>query len=240
MTVYPAVDVLQGKCVRLKQGDFNDKTVYYENPADAALKFAEGGAEFLHLINLDGAAQKNEEASQINAIIKEIKNKTGLKIQVGGGIRNLENIAARLDAGAFRVILGTSAFVDPAFTHDALKTYGEKIAVAIDVKNGLAATHAWKQTSGVAGLALARQMAELGVKTVIYTDISKDGMLDGPNFEALEELINEVKINVIASGGVTTAQDVARLRDLGAAGVIIGKALYAGTISLKDALAAAL
>lgn len=231
MIIFPAVDILQGKCVRLIQGDYNQEKVYSDSPVAMAQTWAAKGAEFIHIVDLDGA--KSGESINKQIIINIAQN-VDVPIQVGGGIRSLATIDSYISNGVNRVIIGTAAIQDQAFLEEAVKQYGEKIVVSIDAKNDFVATDGWTDTSDVRALDLVKKLEAIGVQTIVYTDIAKDGMLQGPNF-AEQKAINEATtMNVIASGGVTTQEDIVKLKTLNLYGVIIGKALYDGKLSLED------
>jgi phosphoribosylformimino-5-aminoimidazole carboxamide ribotide isomerase len=236
MIIYPAIDVKDGRCVRLVQGKFNDVTVYSDHPVEMAMKFEQLGAEYLHVVDLDGA--RLGEPQNI-AAISEMAVKTGIPLQLGGGIRSIEMIEIILCKGIQRVILGTSAVKDPELVKKAVKAFGSSLAVAIDAKDGMVAIEGWAKTSEFTAIGFAKKMEELGAKTIIYTDISRDGMLTGPNLKAMEDMAKAVKIDVIASGGVTSLQDIKNLKEIGVSGAIVGKALYTGDIDLKEAIAVA-
>jgi len=236
MIIYPAIDIKDGRCVRLVQGKFNDMTVYSDHPVDMALKFEQMGAEYLHIVDLDGARLGKP---QNIAAISEMAVKLGIPIQLGGGIRSIEMIEIILCRGIHRVILGTSAVKDPDLVKKAVQAFGNSLAVAIDAKGGMVAIEGWAKTSEFTAIGFAKKMEELGAKIIIYTDISRDGMLKGPNLKAMEDMVKAVGIEVIASGGVTNLQDIKNLKEIGVSGVIVGKALYTGDVDLKDAIAAA-
>lgn len=236
MIIYPAIDIKDGRCVRLVQGKFNDMTVYSNHPVDMALKFEQMGAEYLHIVDLDGARLGKP---QNIAAISEMAVKLGIPIQLGGGIRSIEMIEIILCRGIHRVILGTSAVKDPDLVKKAVQAFGNSLAVAIDAKGGVVAIEGWAKTSEFTAIGFAKKMEELGAKIIIYTDISRDGMLKGPNLKAMEDMVKAVGIEVIASGGVTNLQDIKNLKEIGVAGVIVGKALYTGDVDLKEAIAAA-
>ncbi|MFC3040179.1 1-(5-phosphoribosyl)-5-[(5-phosphoribosylamino)methylideneamino]imidazole-4-carboxamide isomerase [Virgibacillus xinjiangensis] len=231
MILFPAVDIKNGKCVRLTQGDYNKEKIYSDSPSETALKWQEKGAESLHIVDLDGA--KTGESTN-KASIKQIAKKTRIPIQVGGGIRSLGLIDEYIDAGISRVIIGTAAIHDKDFLRKAVNQYGEKIAVSIDARNGYVATDGWTETSSVKALDLAKELEELGVQTIVYTDILKDGMLQGPNFDELQTINEATAMNVIASGGITNKEDIQKLRSLHLFGAIIGKALYDGTLVFEQ------
>jgi len=236
MKIYPAIDIKDGKCVRLVQGQFSDETIYSDRPVEMARKFEQMGAEYLHVIDLDGA--RLGEPQNI-AIISEMAVKLGIPIQLGGGIRSIEMIEIILCKGIERVILGTSAVKDPDMVKKAIQSFGKNLAVAIDARDGLVAIEGWAKTSSFTAVGFAKKMEDLGAKTIIYTDISRDGMLNGPNLKAMEEMVKSVGIEVIASGGVTSLEDIINLKELGVSGVIVGKALYTGDIKLQEAIEAA-
>jgi phosphoribosylformimino-5-aminoimidazole carboxamide ribotide isomerase len=239
MIIFPAIDLRKGRCVRLIRGDIRDETVYSENPVSMAKHFQNKGAPWLHVVDLDGAIEgepRNHE--HIFGIVKALK----IPVQVGGGIRDFETLKKLLDKGVRRVILGTSAAHDEKFLKRALDKYADRIVVGIDAKDGYVALKGWVETSKLKAVEFALKMQRFGVQTIIYTDIKKDGMLSGPNVKATQEMVQALKIPVIASGGVTTLRDIERLRKLeakGLAGAIVGKALYSGALDLKAAIAAA-
>ena len=233
MIIYPAIDIKDGRCVRLVQGKFNDVTVYSDNPVDMAVKFEQMGAQYLHVVDLDGARLGQP---QNIAIVSEIAVRLGIPIQLGGGIRTIETMEIILCKGIERIILGTSAVNDQELVKKAVQSFGNNLAVAIDAKDGLVAIEGWAKTSSFTAVGFAKKMEELGAKVIIYTDISRDGMLKGPNLRAMEEMVRAVKIDVIASGGVTSIQDIKNLKDIGVSGAIVGKALYTGDVDLKEAI----
>ena len=233
MKIYPAIDIKDGRCVRLAQGRFNDVTVYSDNPVEVALKWEQLGAEYIHVVDLDGA--RAGEPKNI-PVISEMAVNLGIPLQLGGGIRTIEMIEIILCKGVERVILGTSAVKDPKLVKKALKTFENSIVIGIDARNGMVAIEGWAKTSEFTAIGFAKKMEELGAKTIIYTDISRDGMLSGPNLKAMEEMVKAVAIDVIASGGVSKLEDIKNLKDVGVAGVIVGKALYTGDVDLKQAI----
>lgn len=233
MKIYPAIDLIGGKCVRLTQGSYDAVTVYHEDPLEVAKEFEALGSAYIHMIDLEGA---RNGISQNSEVIRRVANQTGLLVQTGGGIRSMETIEAYLENGVSRVILGTSAVKQPQLVKDAVAKYGDKIVVGIDAKDGMVAISGWEVKSEFGAIEFARKMQDLGVKHIIYTDISCDGMLSGPNLKAMEEMARALEIEVIASGGVSCLQDVKDLKNTGVSGVIIGKALYTGNLSLKEAL----
>lgn len=239
MIIYPAIDIRGGRCVRLTEGRFDAETVFADDPAEMALKWAGLGAEFLHLVDLDGAlAGEGKNVPVIERILQSVS----IPVQLGGGIRNLETIEKLLSLGVTRLILGSAAVKNPQLVEEACKKYPGHIAVGIDAKNGDVAIEGWGQGSGVAATELAKKMAAYGVETIIYTDISRDGMLSGVNVEATAALARACGVPIIASGGVASLEDIRRVKAVesdGVQGCIIGKAIYTGAVDLKAALALA-
>ena len=239
MIIYPAIDIRGGRCVRLTEGRFDAETVFADDPAEMALKWAGMGAEFLHLVDLDGAlAGEGKNVPVIERILQSVN----IPVQLGGGIRNLETIEKLLALGVTRLILGSAAVKNPQLVEEACKKYPGHIAVGIDAKNGEVAIEGWGKGSGVAATELAKKMAAYGVETIIYTDISRDGMLSGVNVEATAALARACGVPIIASGGVASLEDIRRVKAVEADGVqgcIIGKAIYTGAVDLKEALALA-
>lgn len=233
MVIYPAIDICGGSCVRLQKGEYGTAHKVAESPFSAAKSFDDAGAEWIHIVDLDGAKEKRPVNFEI---IARIATDFDVKIEVGGGIRTLETIENYFNAGVARVILGSSALSDPDLLCTAVEKFGEKIAVGIDARNGLVAANGWLETSSVNYIDFARKMEQIGVKTIIFTDISRDGMLSGPNLEQLEALNNAVSCNIIASGGIRNIDDIKAVREMFCSGVICGKSLYSGTLSLEDAL----
>ncbi|PIC76470.1 1-(5-phosphoribosyl)-5-[(5-phosphoribosylamino)methylideneamino]imidazole-4-carboxamide isomerase [Sporosarcina sp. P19] len=233
MILFPAIDIRDGKCVRLIQGDYAQEIIYNDSPTDMAQEWQNQGAEYIHVVDLDGAKTGNSANKQaIEAIAKSVS----VPVQVGGGIRNMEIVDSHIENGVARVIIGTAAIQDPEFLKKAVEKYGDKIAVSIDARNGLVATDGWTETSDVKAVDLLQDLAKIGVKTVVYTDIMKDGMLQGPNFEELKIMDDASSIDIIASGGVSTEEDIKKLAAEDMYGAIIGKALYEGNLSLKKLL----
>ncbi|AQP75906.1 1-(5-phosphoribosyl)-5-[(5-phosphoribosylamino)methylideneamino]imidazole-4-carboxamide isomerase [Listeria monocytogenes] len=231
MQIFPAIDLKNGQCVRLFQGDFSKKTVVNEDPIAQAKAFATDGATYLHIVDLDGAL----EGRPINLeIIQKMKKAAKIPVQVGGGIRSMAQVDYYLESGIDRVIIGSAALTDPDFLRAAVQKYGAKIAAGIDAKNGFVATRGWLDVSQVSYLDLAKRMEKVGVETIIYTDISRDGTLTGPNLEQMANLKEHVKVNLIASGGVSSRADLEALAKLGLYGAIAGKALYNRQISMSD------
>jgi phosphoribosylformimino-5-aminoimidazole carboxamide ribotide isomerase len=233
MNIFPAIDLLSGKAVRLYKGDYEKVTVYAEDPVTVAMDFKAEGAEFMHLVDLDGA--RTGDTLNIETIKRLVKSFDGF-VEVGGGIRNIETVRKYVEAGVNRVILGTAAVSDREFLLSALNEFGEKIAVGVDIKDGNVAIKGWLESSGLEAFEFCRELDSLGVKTVISTDISKDGAMQGANHDLYERLSSECKMQIIASGGVSSIDDVIRLRKMNLYGAIIGKAYYTGAISLKEAI----
>lgn len=233
MNIFPAIDIIDGKAVRLFKGDYAQKTVYNESPLAVAQGFQTAGAEYLHLVDLDGAKSGRTPNFEL---IKSIAAKTGLRIEIGGGIRSEEVIKRYLDAGVMRVILGTVAIENPDFTEDMVQKYGHAIAVGIDIKDGFVATRGWTDITSVSCSDMFSRMEAIGVATVICTDISKDGAMMGTNLALYKELKNEYNIDIVASGGVSSMEDVLALKDMDIYGAILGKALYEGAIDLERAI----
>lgn len=231
--IIPAVDIRGGRCVRLYQGNYDEETVFSEDPVEVALKWQSLGAPRLHIADLDGAARG---APGNLDIIKELASTLLVPVQLGGGIRQLKTIEQLLKVGIERVILGTAAVEDPELVAEACRRFSECIIVAIDTREGWVATRGWQQETRLTAIELAKSMLQLGVKRFIYTDISRDGTLTEPNFAAFTELVNEIKRPVIASGGISSLNHLKMLKQLGAEGAIVGKALYTGDINLKQAL----
>lgn len=233
MHIFPAIDLYDGKAVRLLKGDYQKMTVYSENPLEIAKDFENSGAEFLHIVDLEGA--KTGETPNINTIEKIVKN-TSLFTEVGGGIRTLETVKKYSDIGVKRVILGTAAVNDEEFLLSAVKKYGEKIAVGIDIKDGFVAIKGWTDLSKYTPFEFCEKMQNIGVKNVICTDVSKDGAMQGTNLDLYKEMSERFDLNITASGGVSGIDDIKRLKGLGIYGVIIGKAYYTKAISLARAI----
>ena len=234
MIIYPAIDILGGRCVRLTQGRYDDSTVYCDEPSEMAASFENSGAEWIHMVDLDGA----RSGKPINTeAIKKAVAAVSVPIELGGGVRTLDDVETLLEIGVSRVILGTSAVRSMEFVRTAADKYGDKIAVGIDAKDGFVAISGWEEVSSFWAVEFARSMEDCGVKTVIYTDIATDGMLTGPNVSAMEEMVKAVSgMKVIASGGVGRLEDVQSLIPTGVSGVIIGRALYTGNVKLEECL----
>ncbi|MBR5293547.1 MAG: 1-(5-phosphoribosyl)-5-[Oscillospiraceae bacterium] len=233
MILYPAIDLVGGKAVRLYKGDYAQMTVYSDDPVSVARDFQRAGAKRMHLVDLEAA----KSGIPANAgTIRAIAEQTDLFLEVGGGIRNMEILKTYLDLGVDRAILGTAAVTDAQFLKEAVAVYGEKVAVGVDLKDGFVAIKGWTETSELTADAFFAQMEELGVKTVICTDISRDGAMGGTNRALYRKLSEKFSIDLIASGGVSSIEDIAALKEMGLHGAIIGKAYYTGAIDLKEAL----
>lgn len=236
MNIIPAIDLIGGKAVRLVKGDYNQVTVYSDRPAEVAKSFEAQGAKLLHVVDLDGA--KDGSTANFDTI-RKIVQETSLSVEVGGGIRNIETVKKYIELGVDRVIIGTAAVTDPAFLEDAVKQYGEHITVGVDIKDGMVAIKGWLEVSALSCFDFCQKMQELGVRTIICTDISKDGMMSGTNRELYRELYDRFTLNIIASGGVSSMEDVEVLSTMGLYGAIVGKAIYTGAIDLSKAISAA-
>ena len=237
MILFPAIDLYDRKAVRLFRGDYREMTVYSHHPIELAEKFTQAGATHIHIVDLEGA--KIGDVTDNFAIVREIAEKTPLYTEIGGGIRRIETVDAYFDAGVDRVILGTAAIADEAFLQDALKKYGDRIAVGADLKDGKIAVKGWLECTDVGADEFFGKMQAFGVKTVICTDISKDGAMQGTNLELYRDLSKKFQMNITASGGVSTLDDIRRLREMDLYGAIVGKAYYTGAIDLKEAVALA-
>jgi len=236
MEIWPAIDLRGGKCVRLLQGDYKRETVFGDDPAAMARRWVAEGAPCLHLVDLDGARDgRSGNRAAIAAIVQAVQ----IPCELGGGIRDRQTIREMLDLGLARLVIGTKALKDPAWFRDMCREFPGRLAVGVDARDGRVATDGWLSTSEVAAVDLAREISREPIAAIIYTDIARDGMLNGPNLAAMEEMRRAVEVPVIASGGVTTAADVRQLAQRGLAGCIIGRTLYEGRLSLAEALAAA-
>lgn len=233
MILFPAIDIRGGKCVRLIQGDYAQEIIYGDSPTEMALLWEKQGAEYIHIVDLDGA-KTGDSANRL--AIQEVAKAVSIPIQVGGGIRSMDIIDDHIESGVSRIIIGTAAITNRSFLKQAVAKYGDKIAVSIDARNGLVATDGWTETSDTKAIDLLKDLEEIGVKTVVYTDILKDGMMQGPNFEELRTVDEASSIDVIASGGVSTKEDIEKLGQMDLYGAIIGKALYEGALSLEELL----
>ncbi|MGN0658943.1 MAG: 1-(5-phosphoribosyl)-5-[(5-phosphoribosylamino)methylideneamino]imidazole-4-carboxamide isomerase [Emergencia sp.] len=236
MKIFPAIDLRDGQVVRLLKGDYDQMTVYGDDPLAAARNFEAAGAEYLHVVDLDGARDGDNPNFDV---VRELAAGTGLKVEIGGGIRNEETIRRYLDAGVCRVILGTIAVKDPAFTAEMIGKYGDRIAVGVDISDRKAAVHGWKEVSEISVDQIFERLSADGVSCIICTDISRDGAMKGTNRELYRELMEKYPVDIVASGGVSSMEDVRALAEMGICGAIIGKALYTGDIDLKEAISAA-
>lgn len=233
MLILPAIDMIEGKAVRLYQGDYQRMTVYNDDPLAVARDFEAAGAAWVHMVDLDGA--KGGGTPNLETVRRVAQN-TALRVELGGGVRSMETIERYLDAGVSRVILGTAAVTEPGFAASAARRFGQKIAVGVDLKDGRAAIRGWTETAEGDALEFCREMQSAGVSTLICTDVSKDGAMEGANVALYRRLSEQLQMNIIASGGVSSIEDVKALRALGLYGAIIGKAYYTGAIDLKEAI----
>jgi phosphoribosylformimino-5-aminoimidazole carboxamide ribotide isomerase len=232
--VIPAVDILDGKCVRLFQGKFDAETVYSDSPLEAARKWINLGTKWMHLVDLNGAKTGFQENLEI---IREIIESFKINFEVSGGVRSVETIEFLLGCGAKRVIVGTRSVVDKRFVKSIAEKFGNRIAVGVDASGGRVATDGWTHVTDIEAKTFAKDLEDMGVRTIIFTDTSRDGALKGPNFEAIKDLASSIKIPVIASGGISSLDDIKKVKNIeGVEGCIIGKALYEGKFSLEDAL----
>ena len=236
MEIFPAIDLYDGKAVRLFKGDYEKMTVYSENPIEIAWDFENKGAKFIHIVDLEGA--KDGTTPNLN-IVRQIANETSLFVEIGGGIRSMDTVVAYLENGVDRVILGTAAVNDEEFLKSAVEKYGDKIAVGVDIKDGFVAIKGWTEKSEYSCDDFCERMQDIGVKYIICTDISKDGAMQGTNRQLYKELSEKFSVNITASGGVSSIDDIKALRKLDLYGAIIGKAYYIGAIDLNEALEAA-
>lgn len=233
MQVWPAVDILDGKCVRLLQGDYEQSTVYGQNPADMASRWCADGAECIHLVDLDGA----RDGTNYNFdAVREILEIVDVPCQLGGGIRSEAAIGEYLELGVSRLVIGTKALKDRRWLEEMAENYPNRLAIGIDARHGMVATDGWKQVSDLSAIEFAKEISQLPIAAIIYTDILKDGMLSGPNIESVREFSEAVDVPVIASGGVTTRDDIANLAALNISGCIVGRALYEGKLDLREAI----
>lgn len=233
MIIFPAIDIKDNKCVRLSQGNFDKVKIYSDDPLNMALQWQKKGAEFLHIVDLDGA--KNEgfiNRSSIDNIVKALD----IPVQVGGGIRSEKRVEQLLDIGVCRVIVGTMAIENKELLKKLVMKHEDKIVVSIDAIDGKVAIRGWKVVSQIDSLELCKELEDIGIKTIVYTDIAKDGMLEGPNFKIYETLLKETNINIIASGGISSIEDVLKLKSMGAYGGIIGKAFYDNLLEFEDVM----
>ncbi|MBQ8194597.1 MAG: 1-(5-phosphoribosyl)-5-[Oscillospiraceae bacterium] len=233
MVILPAIDIKDGNCVRLFKGDYATVQKVAESYMDTARSFEAAGSEWIHMVDLDGAKDATQQNKEI---FLDVAKNTGLKVEVGGGIRTLDTVEMYLSGGISRVIIGSAAVKNPQLVKDAVKEYGDRIAVGIDAKNGYVATEGWLETSDVHFTDLAKAMSDIGVKYIIFTDISKDGTLSGVNAEQLQQINECCSANIIASGGVHTIKDIEICKKLGLYGTICGKSIYSGSLDLKEAV----
>ncbi len=230
MVIFPAIDIRDGKCVRLEQGRFDKEEIYFDDPIGVATVWEAKGATNLHVVDLDGALSG---LGRNRAIIKEMIQELNIPIQVGGGFRSLHAIDDMLQLGASRIIIGTSAVLEKDFVDEVVKEFGNQIIVSLDAREGNIAVEGWTKTLSQSALEFSKVLEAKGIQTIIYTDIAKDGMLRGPNFQELEQLKEKTQVNIIASGGITTVQHIKDLRKLDIYGAIVGKALYTGAVTLE-------
>ena len=233
MLIFPAIDIYKGEAVRLIKGDYACMTVYSNEPEKIAVNFRECGAKQMHIVDLEGA--KSGKTPNLKTVVA-IKNAGGLFCEIGGGIRSMETIDTYLSAGLDRVILGTAAVTEEGFVEEAVKAFGEHIAVGVDIKDGFVAIKGWQEKSSLTAFEFCRRLEDIGVQTLICTDISRDGMMKGTNHNLYQQLMQQFRMNIIASGGVSSLEDVKKLKEAGLYGAIIGKAFYAGAIDLKEAV----
>ncbi len=236
MEIIPAIDIRGGKCVRLQQGDYERETVFGDDPVAMAVRWASLGANWLHVVDLD-AARGHEETNA--AVVRQVVFAANASVQIGGGIRSMEAIRNAFDAGAGRVVLGTAAVKDPSLLREAVAFARDRIVVSVDARGGMVSLQGWTEATDIDAVQLIDRLASMGVKRVVYTDILRDGVTDGPNFGMYERLNSATSVQVIAAGGVGSADDIRRLRDCGVDAAIVGRALYVGDLQLTEALAAA-
>jgi len=233
MIILPAIDIKDGQCVRLYQGDYAQVTTYAADPVEVAQRWQSEGASWLHVVDLDGAAAGHPINSEL---IRRMRANTSLHIELGGGMRTLAHVGRMLDLGIDRIVLGTVALTNPALLEEALARWGNRIAVGLDARNGLVAISGWRETSHVQATSLATELCERGVQRFVYTDIARDGALKGPNLEALKEMQQAISCSLIASGGVSSIEDLRSIASLEIEGAIVGKAIYTGDIDLAEAI----
>ncbi|MGE5618040.1 MAG: 1-(5-phosphoribosyl)-5-[(5-phosphoribosylamino)methylideneamino]imidazole-4-carboxamide isomerase [Sphingomonadaceae bacterium] len=229
--VIPAVDIRGGRCVRLYQGQYDQETVFSEDPVAVALQWQDGGARLVHVVDLDGALAGTPQNLET---VRRIVEALSVPIEFGGGLRDLRSIQQAMETGVARVILGTAAVETPSLVKNACALFGDRVAVALDARNGIVMTHGWTEASGETALDVATRMVNLGASRLVYTDISRDGTLTEPNFDSINHLATSVGVPVIASGGISRAEHLVRLRNLGVEGAVVGRALYTGDIKLAD------
>lgn len=236
MRILPAIDLKNGQCVRLQKGDYDTAHKVAEDAVETARSFLAAGASLIHMVDLDGA----KDGSQRNYdVVRRVLRDAGAAVELGGGIRTMEDVDVVLALGVSRVVIGSAAIKNPPFVREAVRKYGDKIAVGIDARGGTVRTEGWVRDSGVDYISFAKRMEQYGVQTIIFTDIEKDGMLEGPSFDQLAALRQAVSCGIVASGGVSTIEDIKKLKALGIDEAIAGKAVYAGTLDLAAAIAAA-
>lgn len=236
MQLWPAIDIRGGQCVRLKQGDYDRETVYGNSPAEMAEHWASQGAEYLHVVDLDGAKDKEPvNKDRVREIVRKLSGRN-IPVEIGGGIRNEETIRDYLESGVARVVIGTLALKEPDWFRDMSRLFPGKLVLGIDAKNGMVATEGWLETSQTRAVELAKQYTDLPLAALVYTDIAKDGMMEGPNFDEMVAMQSSVSFPVVASGGVSTLDDIKKLKQLGLPACIIGKALYEGVFKFDEAL----
>lgn len=233
MIILPAIDIKDGQCVRLTKGDFATAEKVAEDPLKTALSFQKAGAEWIHMVDLDGA---KEGCLKNSGVFLQIVQNTGLKVELGGGIRTMESIDYYMEQSVSRVIIGSAAISDPELVRAAVEKYGGRIAVGIDARNGMVSGDGWLTDSDITYLDLAKKMEAVGVRCIIFTDISKDGTLSGPNLEQLSRINESVSCDIVASGGIHTMKDIIALKEMGLYGAICGKSIYKGTLSLEEAI----
>lgn len=233
MKIIPAIDLIDGKCVRLYQGDFNKTEQVANDPIEQLQTFIADGAEMVHIVDLDGAREGKQKRQY--KLIEQLCNIATVPVQVGGGIRSVETIEKLIKAGANRLVLGTAAIENPTFLKEALAKYPSQIVIGIDAKDGKVATHGWETVSEIDAIRFAKEMEQLGVQTIVYTDISKDGTMSGPNVDGLKEMHEAVTCTIVASGGIKDNSDIDELEKIGITEAIVGKAIYQGKVTLKGA-----
>ncbi len=234
MIILPAIDIKDGQCVRLTKGDFDTVEKVAEDPLQTSLSFQKSGSQWLHMVDLDGA----KEGSLVNSkVFLDVAKNTGLKIELGGGIRTMESIDFYMQNGISRVIIGSAAIRNQGLVKEAVDKYADGIAIGIDARNGMVSADGWLTNSTITYLELAKQMEQVGVSCIIFTDISKDGTLSGPNLDQLDQINRAVSCDIIASGGIHVMQDIKDLKSMGLYGAICGKSIYKGTLSLEEAIA---
>lgn len=233
MILYPAIDIRGGKAVRLVEGDYDLETVFDTDPLDAAMRWASGGAEWIHIVDLDGARDGQRQNA---AVIKRIRENVQCKLQLGGGIRSMNDVLAIAGLGVERIVIGSAAVTHPELVTEAVQRLGTGVAVGLDARDGKLATQGWREQTDISALEAARRFAAEGVEHIVFTDIRRDGRLQGPNLDDLRTMIDGVDARIIASGGISSLDDIAAVRDLGAAGAIVGAALYHNRITLSEAL----